>query len=137
MHFAVTPEVAFDYFAEPRNRPEWQSSLTSVEDVTGEPRVGQRWVDVTRPGLRPAMETTELARPHRWTERGTWRGFDATLTLEFAPAPGGCEVEYDLILRGRGLARPLALLLGAASPLAVRNDLRRAAGILSRPRTGE
>ena len=70
-------EVAFDYLADPRHRPEWQSSLARVEDVDGEPRVGQTWVDVTTPGLRPAMETTELDRPHRWTERGTWRGFSA------------------------------------------------------------
>lgn len=132
MHFDVTPEVAFDYLVDPRNRPEWQSSLVRVEDVTGEPQVGQRWVDVTKPGLRSVMETTELDRPNRWSEKGTWRGLSAVLTLEFAPAPGGCEVEFAMKLDGPGLIRPVALLLNAVSPLAVRSDLKRAEGILSR-----
>jgi uncharacterized protein YndB with AHSA1/START domain len=122
VHFAVSPEVAFDYLVEPANRPAWQSSLARVEDVTPGPAVGQTWVDVTMPGLRPAMETTELDRPHRWTERGTWRGFSAELTLEFAPAPGGCEVEPTMTLRGPG-----AFLLSPLAPYAVRSDLKRAA----------
>ena len=55
--FPVPREVAFDYLVEPRNRVQWQSSLARVEDVDGAPRVGQTWVDVTRPGLRPRLET--------------------------------------------------------------------------------
>ena len=132
MHFpGVTPEAAFDYLVDPRNRPQWQSSLARVEDVDGSPRIGQTWVDVTTPGLRPRMETTHLDRPHRWTERGTWRGFAAELTLTFAPAPGGCEVDVDLSLRASGPARPLAAVLGALAPRAVRSDLRRAARLLA------
>lgn len=123
----VPPEVAFDYLVDPANRPAWQSSLARVEDVTGGPAVGQTWVDVTTPGLRPRMETTELERPRRWTERGTWRRITAELTLEFAPAPGGCVVEPIVRLRGPGafLVRPLA-------PYAVRADLRRAGELLRR-----
>ena len=120
--FAVPREVAFDYLADPRNRPAWQSSLARVEDVDGEPRVGQTWVDVTRPGLRPRMETTELDRPRRWAERGTWRGITATLTLEFAATPTGCDVTAEF-----EIARPLRW----AALRAVRGDLRRAALRLS------
>ena len=99
--FPVPPAVAFDYLADPHHRPEWQSSLARVEDVDGEPRVGQTWVDVTRPGLRPAMETTELDRPHRWTETGTWRGISATLTLTFTETADGLRRRAD-----DGAARP-------------------------------
>jgi hypothetical protein len=127
----VPPVVAFDYLADPHHRPEWQSSLSRVEDVDGEPRVGQTWVDVTRPGLRPAMETTELDRPHRWTETGTWRGFSATLTLTFTETPQGCDVEPTMSLRGRGVAAPLARALALGAPYAVRSDLRHAARLLS------
>jgi uncharacterized protein YndB with AHSA1/START domain len=130
--FAVPREVAFDYLVDPRNRPEWQFSLTRVAGVDGEPRVGQTWVDVTAPGLRPAMETTELDRPRRWGERGTWRGFHADLALDFAEAPGGCEVAVSMSLAGRGVRAPLARLLGVVAPYAVRGDLRRAATALSR-----
>jgi hypothetical protein len=126
----VPPEVAFDYLVDPLNRPAWQSSLARVEDVTGEPRVGQRWVDVTSPGLRPAMETTELDRPRRWTEHGTWRRVEAELTLTFTASPGGCEIGYDARVRARGLLAPVGLLVTRVAPLAVRSDLRRAGRIL-------
>lgn len=116
--FPVPCEVAFDYLADPRRRPEWQSSLARVEDVDGGPRVGQTWTDVTRLGLRPRMETTELDRPRRWTERGSWRGITATLTLEFAETATGCDVTATFTI-----ARPLR----AAALWAVRSDLRRAA----------
>lgn len=131
MHFPVSPEIAFDYLADPVNRPEWQSSLRAVEGIDGPVAVGQSWIDVTTPGLRPRMETTELQRPHRWTERGTWRMFSAELTLTFAPSPGGCEVGVLMHLEARGLLRPAGVLLTKVSPLAVRSDLKRAAGILA------
>jgi hypothetical protein len=127
--------VAFDYLADPRNRPEWQSSLARVEGVTGRPRVGQRWVDVTKPGLRPAMETTELVRPVRWAETGRWRRVSAGLTLDFAPTASGCEVRFAFRITGPGPLAPIGLGLSAVSVLAVRSDLRTAARILSR-RTG-
>lgn len=114
-------EVAFDYLADPRHRPEWQSSLARVEDVDGEPRVGQTWTDVTRPGPRPRMVTTELDRPHRWTERGTWRGIAATLSLAFTPTGTGCDVTATV---------EITPLLRVPALRAVRGDLRRAASRL-------
>jgi len=131
VRFPVPPDVAFDYLADPRNRPQWQSSLKRVEDVAGDPRIGQTWVDVTKPGVRPLMETTELDRPHRWTERGTWRGFSATLTLTFSASATGCDVEPTMELRGRGVLAPVARALGLVAPYAVRGDLRHAARRLS------
>ncbi|GAB3776485.1 hypothetical protein FB382_000014 [Nocardioides ginsengisegetis] len=130
--FPVSSEAAFDYLVDPVHRPEWQSSLRRVEDVDGEPRVGQTWTDVTVPGLRPAMETTVLERPRRWSERGTWRGVTATLTLTFADAPGGCTVHADFAVTGRGPLGPALRLLTVASRPAVRADLRRAAAILAK-----
>lgn len=116
---------------DPHRRPEWQSSLARVEDVDGAPRVGQTWVDVTKPGMRPAMETTELDRPHRWTERGTWRGFDAVLTLDFAATTTGCDVTATMALHGRGGWAPVALALRFLAPYAVGADLRKAASRLT------
>ena len=133
VHFDVPRERAFDYLADPRNRPAWQSSLSRVEGVTGEPRVGQRWIDVTKPRLRPRMETTALERPVRWTETGTWHAFHAVLTLEFTETPGprgGCDVRATMRLDAHGPVRPLAALLDRLAPSAVAADLRRAAKIL-------
>jgi uncharacterized protein YndB with AHSA1/START domain len=129
--FDVPVEVAFDYLVEPRNRPEWQSSLRRVELLDREVRAGQRWVDVTTAGIRPRMETTELERPARWTERGAWGAFAATLTLLFTPTPTGCRVDAEFVVEARGVVRPLGPLLTRAARAAVPGDLRRAARILS------
>lgn len=130
--FDVPAEVAFDYLVDPANRPRWQSSLRRVEDVTpAEPGTGQTWIDVTAPGLRPAMETTAFERPHTWTEIGTWGPISAELTLTFEQAGTGCVVSPVFTLRGRGPAALVAKTLGALAPAAVRSDLRRAARILS------
>jgi hypothetical protein len=129
--FGVPVEVAFDYLVDPANRPQWQSSLRRVEDLDDpEPAVGQTWTDVTAPGMRPAMETTALERPTLWTERGTWRGITAELTLRFSPREGGCTVTAEMTVRGAGLLRPLGPVITAAAGYAVPGDLARAAALL-------
>lgn len=132
--FEVPAPVAFDFLVDPANRPLWQSSLRRVEQVTPvEPAVGQTWIDVTSPGLRPRMVTTVLERPSTWTEQGTWRGITAELTLRFTPTERGCTVTAEAVVRGRGLLRPVGPLITAAAGLAVPGDLERAAEqILSR-----
>lgn len=133
VRFAVPPEAAFDYLADPVNRPEWQSSLRRVEGVEGVPREGQSWVDVTVARLRPRMTTTVLQRPTRWTEIGRWRGIDAELTLDLAPdGPAGRATLVTPTFRvtGRGPARTPAWVVDKIAVYAVLADLRRAAGIL-------
>ena len=122
-------QVAFDYLVDPRNRAAWQSSLRRVEQVDGEPRPGQTWTDVTRPGLRPAMRTEVLERPRLWSESGTWRFVRADLTLRFdAVGEAACDVHYRFRIHALG---PLGLAASVLSLPAVRTDLRRAAKILS------
>ena len=131
IRFDVSAERAFDYLVDPRNRPAWQSSLRSVAEVTGEPRVGQRWIDVTVPGLRPRMETTVLERPTRWTEVGHWHGIDAELTLDFAPDGDGCRIIPSFRVTGRGPAAVPAYAVDKVAALGVYPDLRRAARLLA------
>lgn len=130
VRFDVPAEVAFDYLVDPARRPEWQSSLRRVEDIDGEPRVGQTWTDVTKPGLEPAMRTTVLERPRLWAETGTWRFVRADLTLRFEPVgPGTCDVHFRFRIHALG---PLGLGASVISVPAVRGDLRRASRILAR-----
>jgi uncharacterized protein YndB with AHSA1/START domain len=131
IRFDVSAERAFDYLVEPRNRAAWQSSLRRVDGATGEPRVGQRWIDVTVPGLRPLMETTVLERPHRWTEVGRWHGIDAELTLDFAEDGAGCLVTPTFRVTGRGPAAVPAYVVDKVAVLGVYPDLRRAARLLA------
>jgi hypothetical protein len=132
--FDVPVEVAFDYLVEPRNRPEWQSSLRRV-DVAPRvvARVGAEWVDVTRVGLRARMRLDEVNRPELWSEWGEWRDHvRARLTLGFVPTTAGCLVVPDLVLGVDGpLGRPIAAVLSRLAAPAVRADLRRAARLLS------
>lgn len=132
VRFEVTCEEAYDYLIDPANRAAWQSSLRRVDDVRGPNNVvGQTWTDVTSAGVRPLMELTDADRPHRWSERGTWRAFRATLTLTFEPAGAACDVTSTLELEASGIARPLGVVLRKLAPAAVRSDLRRAAAILT------
>jgi len=129
VEFGCDRETAFDYLVDPRRRPEWQSSLRRVENVTGAPREGQTWTDVTKPGLRPAMETTVLERPRLWTESGTWRFVRAELTLVFEPVGvEACDVRFSFRIRALG---PVGLAVSVVSVPAVAADLRRAAALLA------
>jgi hypothetical protein len=129
VRFDVPDAVAFDYLVDPRNRPQWQSSLRRVQDVEGDVRVGQTWTDVTVPGLRPAMRTTVLERPRLWAESGTWRFVRADLTLHFTPVGGrACDVRFEFEIHAVG---PLGRAASVVSTPAVRGDLRRAARILA------
>ena len=97
--------------------------------MAGEPRAGQTWTDVTKPGLRPSMRTEVLERPRRWSESGTWRSVraDQTLRLERA-GEQACDVRFAFRIRVLG---PVGLAVRALAVPAVRADLRRAAKILS------
>lgn len=131
----VEAEVAYAYFVDPRNRPQWQSSLRTVV-ISGEPTpefgVGTRWVDVTRPGLRPRMETTVAVPGRRWAETGTWHGFAADLSLEFTPTDGGCRVRVEFEVRSPRWLPGLGALLAAAALPMVLADVERAGEIVAR-----
>lgn len=130
--YDVPVGVAFAYLADPRNRPEWQSSLRTVELLDeGAPRVGQRWKDHTAAGVVPLMWITELDHGRAWSEHGRWRFLEASLKLGFRPAPTGCVVGYRFEVRGAGPVRPLGWALTTLGRPAVRSDLRRAGRILS------
>jgi uncharacterized protein YndB with AHSA1/START domain len=132
LRYAVPVPVAFAYLADPRNRPDWQSSLRGVEllDDERQPRVGMRWRDLTSVRMVPEMVITELEPDVLWAETGRWRAIEADLTLRFAPHRGGCSVDVDFEVRGRGFLRPVGWVASRAGLFAVRSDLRRAGRIL-------
>ena len=132
LRYPVPVHDAFGYLADPRHRPEWQSSLRSVELLDdGPPRVGMRWVDHTAVRMAPLMEITELEPDALWAETGHWRAIEADLTLRFAPHRGGCSLDVEFEVRGPGALRPLGWAASAVGLLAVRSDLKRAGKILA------
>jgi hypothetical protein len=132
----------YEYLAEPSNRPEWQSSLRSVDLLTDGPlRVGTAWIDRTAAGVNPRMEIIGLVPPGEdgdepvtWSEEGEWRAIRAMLTLTFEPAeddPGAtCVWVVADILTGPLWLLPVRSVLRILAPAAVRSDLRRAARII-------
>ena len=122
---------AFTYLADPRNRPEWQSSLRRVELLDqGEPQIGLRWRDHTAARVVPEMEITQLEPDVLWAESGRWRAIEADLTLRFAPHRGGCSIDAEFVVRGEGYLRPVGWAASWGGLFAVRSDLRRAGRIL-------
>lgn len=130
--FPQPVSVVFALLADPRRRPEWQSSLRGVELLAeDEPAVGSRWYDVTVVGVRPLMEITAWETDRYWAERGRWRGVEVELELLFDELPGGSRVRATATTRAPGWRRPVGLALAALGPMAARSDLRRAARLLS------
>lgn len=83
------------------------------------------------------METTALEPNTSWTERGTWRGITAELTLRFSPREGGCTVSAEAAVHGRGLLRPLGPVITTLAGYAVPGDLKRASLLLSERASGQ
>ena len=126
------PRTAYTYLADPRNRPEWQSSLLSVTlRERSEPYAGMRWRETTVVGVRPRMEIVEMAPYRLWTERGTWHGVTAVLTLRFTAVGEGCRVRATGEVTGSGAWSLAALSSGWLASSAIGADLRRASRILS------
>jgi uncharacterized protein YndB with AHSA1/START domain len=130
-------DAVYAYLADPARRPEWQGSLRRVEDLVGDGSPGTTWTDVTAVGARPRMRITEVVPGRVWVEVGRWRGLGAELRLTFAPvrldppaADGGStrgtRVTATVDVTARGVLRPVAAVLRALAPGAVRGDLRRA-----------
>ena len=130
------PSELFRFLAEPRNRPLWQSSLRSVSDVDeGEPHPGQHWRDVTKVGIKPQMQLTELVPYRVISETGTWRGVDGLLTLRFLKTSSGTRLTAEGRVIGHGPFALAAAVSGRFAPETIRKDLLRASEVLSGRRT--
>ncbi|MEZ5093944.1 hypothetical protein [Nocardioides sp.] len=96
----------FAYLADPRHRPEWQSSLRRVEllstKVTG---VGTRWRDHTWAGMAPEMRVITHEPQQAWAEEGSWRGLRAFLLMVFVDQGDETDLEISVRMRGTGIWR--------------------------------
>jgi len=127
------PPVVFRFLADPHNRPLWQASLRAVVDVDdGEPTVGMRWHDVTKVGIKPSMEITELTPYRLLTEIGTWRGVEGVLTMRFMKTQQGTRLTAEGHMAGHGAFAVAAAAANRLAPETIRKDLLRASEVLSR-----
>ena len=125
------PADLFRFLAEPRNRPLWQGSLRSVTDIDqGDPHPGMQWRDVTKVGIKPWMELTEVVPFRVISESGTWHGVDGLLTLRFLKTSQGTRVTAEGRLIGHGPFALAASASGRWAPETIRKDLLRASDVL-------
>ena len=122
----ASAEVVFDYLTNPSNVPDWQTSKTSVEQLTdGPPRLGTCvWERTTRPGgkeFEQTVEFTEFDRPRRFRAHVVEGPYpiDGIWSLE----PDGRRTNVSFIAEGE--LRGVMQLLG---PIAKRLMARQFAG---------
>ena len=135
--FVAAPrDRVYAYFADPVNRPEWQASLRRVEVLDpGPPRPGQRWIDHVAVGPPFELQIIAMEEGTVWAEVGSTGPFTAFGTLLFRDASHGDDTGTQVTcvarVRARGPLLPLGWPATALAALLVRNDLKRAARILS------
>jgi carbon monoxide dehydrogenase subunit G len=122
------PEVVFDYLTDASNLADWQTSKTSVEQLTdGPPRRGTRIREVMRqPGGREVeqiVEFTEFDRPRRVHTHIVEGPYPVDGTWAFEPDGDGDGTRVHFVAEGelRGLLRLL-------EPIAKRALARQFAG---------
>lgn len=93
------PEIVFDYLTDPSNLADWQTSKTSVEQLTeGPPRLGTRVRERTklRGGreFEQVVELTEFDRPRRVLVHIVEGPYPIDGTWSFEPDGYGTQVRF-------------------------------------------
>jgi uncharacterized protein YndB with AHSA1/START domain len=93
------PEIVFDYLANPSNVPDWQTSKTSVEQLTdGPPGLGTRVRERTKPPFgtefEQLVEFTEFDRPRRIRVHIVEGPYPIDGTWSFEPDGAGARVNF-------------------------------------------
>ena len=120
------PEVVFDYMTDPSNLASWQTSKTSVEQLTdGPPQLGTRVRERTKPPRRKefeqVVEFTEFDRPRRFRVHIVEGPFPVDGTWSLEPSDGGTRVHF--VAEG-----PLAGAMRLLQPVVARAVSRQFAG---------
>jgi carbon monoxide dehydrogenase subunit G len=127
------PEAVFDYLTNPSNLTDWQTSKTSVEQLTdGAPRVGTRVRERTKPPggreFEQIVEFTEFDRPARVHMHIVEGPYPIDGTWSFEPDGEGTQVRFVAEGELRGMMRalqPIAKRAIARQMAASHRNLRR------------
>jgi uncharacterized protein YndB with AHSA1/START domain len=96
---SAAPEVVFDYLTNPSNLRDWQTSKTSVEQLTdGPPALGTRVRERTKPPggkeFEQIVEFTEFERPRRFHAHIVEGPYPIVGTWTFEPEGAGTKVTF-------------------------------------------
>ena len=122
---ARPPETVFDYLTDPGNLADWQTSKTSVEQITdGPPRHGTRVRERTRqPGGREfeqVVEFTEFDRPRHVHVHIVEGPYPVDGTWDFAAEGEGTRVRF----RAEGELSGAMRLLGPVTAMLMARQFR-------------
>lgn len=116
----------FDYLVQPRNRPEWQSSLKEVRGAPAEPNEGATWTDVMSGPLGEAtVEVTGFERPNLYQERVTSGMGDGEVTVRLEEAGTATDIRVAADMELKGWFRYVGPLLMPLMKRGFRDDLQR------------
>jgi hypothetical protein len=90
-----------------------------------------QWRDVTKVGIKPHMQLTELTPYRVLSEIGTWHGVDGLLTLRFLKTNDGTRLTVEGRVIGRGPFAVAAAVAGRLAPATIEADLRRASDAIA------
>jgi uncharacterized protein YndB with AHSA1/START domain len=127
------PDIVFDYLTNPSNLAAWQTSKTSVEQLTaGPPQLGTRVRERTKqPGgkeFEQIVEFTEFDRPTRVHAHIVEGPYPIDGTWSFEPEGDGTRVHFVAAGALRGVMRllqPVAKHLIARQMAGYHQNLRR------------
>jgi hypothetical protein len=129
---ACTPETVFDFVADERNEPTYNSDMVHVEKLTPGPiGTGTRYRAVLAGRRRPIemeVETTTYERPTRLgsVTHMAWAEIEGSLSFE--PSGGGTRMRWSWDLHPKRFARlaaPLAGLIGRRQERRIWGSLKR------------
>ena len=125
-------EAVFDFAADQRNEPRYNSRMVRAEKVTGGP-VGKG--TVFRSAVRAAGRATEMRseltgyrRPARLASRTTMAQADIAGTLTFTLVPGGTRMRWAWVVRPKGAIRlltPVISRIGRRQERAIWTGMKR------------
>ena len=125
-------EEVFDFVADERNEPRFNSRITRVEKLSPGPiGAGTRFrAEMTRMGLTAEMtvEFTGVERPRRVESSTHLSKMDIRGTLTFDPVPEGTRMNWAWDLEPHGLLRlagPILAWMGERQERAIWTSLKR------------
>jgi len=109
-------EEVFDFVADERNEPKYNSCMVRVEKVTPGPvGEGTRWVASVESRGRPldlAMEVTEYNRPYRLGSTTSMSAAKIHGAVTFEPHPAGTRMRWSWDLQPKGVFKLLTPVIG-------------------------
>jgi len=132
------PKVVFDYLIQPGNLADWQTSKTSVEQITQGPiRLGTRVRERTKvPGRKEweqIVEVVEFERPRRFGLHIVEGGFPGGGWWTFERDGDATRVHFEALVQLRGplkLLQPVMKVAMARSFAKYHRNLRRNVEVL-------